>query len=303
MKVLIIGGGGFIGSHVADELHKKGFEITIFDLKPSLYLKEDYKMIVGNITDKVQIQSAIQGMDYVYNFASIADIKEADDNPILTAEVNFMSTLYMLDACVKYNVKRFLFASTVYVYSQHGSFYRCSKQATELFIENYHKVHGLKYSILRYGSLYGKRANHFNSISKMIKQALINGKIIRGGNGEEIRDYINVLDAARASAALINSESETEYIMLTGTQTMRIKDILNMIREMFDYKVEIEYLGGAGPIKGHYHITPYTFKPKVARKFVLDYYHDLGQGILECIYDTYEEMKKEGEEPLLKLSE
>lgn len=301
MKVLIIGGGGFIGSHVADELHKKGYEINIFDLKPSQYLKNGYKMIVGNVTDKVQIQSAIQGMDYVYNFASIADIKEADDNPILTAEVNFMSTLYMLDACVKYNVKRFLFASTIYVYSQHGSFYRCSKQATELFIENYHSVYGLNYSILRYGSLYGKRANQFNSISNMIKQALTEGKIVRGGDGEEIRDYINVLDAARASAALIDSESETEYVMLTGTQKMRIKDILNMIGEMFDNRISIEYLGDEGYLKGHYHTTPYTFRPKVARKFILNYYHDLGQGILECVYDIYEEMKKEGEEPFLKL--
>ncbi len=292
MKVIVFGGSGFVGSHIVDELLEKGYDVTVFDVHPSDYLPSGVKMLTGDIKDREQVNEAIKGQDYVFHLASIAGIKDADDDPILTTQTNLMSTLYILDACVQYKVKRVLFASTIYVYSKYGSFYRCSKQASEIYIENYHEVYGLNYTIMRYGSLYGKRANHFNSISNLIKQAIQEKKIVRGGDGEEIRDYIHVKDAARASVELMSSDRTKDYVMLTGSQPMRIKDLLNMIKEMFDNKIEIEYLGDPGPIVGHYNITPYTFKPKVARKYVLDYYYDLGQGILDCIYDLDNQLKE-----------
>lgn len=292
MKAIVFGGSGFLGSHVVDELSKADFEVTVFDLSPSNYLGNDNKMIVGSTNDRDAVFNAIKGMDYVYHFAGIAGITEADEDPILTAEANFMSTLYILDACVKHEVKRLMYASTVYVYSQHGSFYRCSKQATEIFLENYHEVHGLSYTIMRYGSLYGRRSNEFNFIGKIIRQAILENKISRKGDGNEVRDYINVFDAARMSVELLHTKETSDYVMLTGNQTMKVKDLLSMIREMLGEEVEIEYKEGGN--EGHYMITPYSFRPKVARKYASEYFHDLGQGILDCIHNTYDELKEEG---------
>ena len=138
-----------------------------------------------------------------------------------------------------------MFASTIYVYSNHGSFYRVSKQASELIIENFSKAFGLNYSIMRYGSLYGKRATSTNSIHKMIHEAIQKGKITREGDGTEIRDYINVIDAAKASYKLLFEDSDSNYVMITGNQSYKIIDIVNMIKEMFNNKIKIEFTKSA----------------------------------------------------------
>ena len=289
---LVIGGSGFLGGHIADELHRQGYAVTIFDRSAPTFEHPGYAFIQGSLTDPEAVHAAVAGMDYVYHFAGVADIGEAAANPVLTAQVNVMGTIYVLEACRAHGVKRLMYASTIYVYSAHGSFYKVSKQSTELFIENYFQEYGLRYTVLRYGSLYGRRSNHFNFIGKSVEQALTKGKIKRRGNGEEVRDYINVLDAARSSVALLKSEQPTEYVMLTGHQTYRVKDILAMIQEMFGANLELEYTDDRDA--GHYMITPYAFRPKVARKYVLDYYHDLGQGILDVIYETHERLVQEG---------
>ena len=292
MKVVVFGGSGFLGSHVADKLSEAGYEVTIFDRIRSPFLQTGQKMIIGDILDRQKIREIIQNMDYVYHFAAIADIKEAKDNPVDTANFNIMGTMYILDACREYNIKRFIYSSTIYVYSDHGSFYRSSKQSCELFIENYNKEYNLDFTILRYGSLYGSRANYFNFIRNTIRHALIDKKIQRQGDGEEVRDYINVLDAASASVEVLEENYKNSYVMITGSQTTKVKEILEMIKEMLNHQIEIEYL--KGEVLGHYQITPYSFKPKVAVKLVPKNYHDLGQGILDCIYDIYQNLLEEG---------
>jgi len=290
MKVIVFGGSGFLGSHVADELTKKSFDVSIYDTKESKYLSSQQKMIVGSILDKKKVKDAVKGCEYIYNFAAVAGIEDALLDPYRAIEINILGNTNILEACRSHKVKRFIFASSVYVYSDLAPFYRSSKQACELIIEDYQKSFGIDYTILRYGSLYGKRANEFNFIYKIIKKAIEEGKIIRKGDGEEIRDYINVLDAARCSVDILSDDFINESVMLTGTQSTKIKDLLSMIKEMFKGKIDIEYK----PVKedGHYEITPYVFRPKVAKKFVSNYYHDLGQGILDVIYDVYSELDK-----------
>lgn len=291
-KVVVFGGAGFLGSHVSDKLTDLGYEVTIFDRVNSIFKRPSQKMVVGDITNRELVKSVIKNVDLVYHFAAIADIKEAKDNPIETANFNILGTMYILDACIEFSIKRFIFSSTIYVYSEHGSFYRSSKQACELFIESYHKEYGLEYTILRYGSLYGPRANSFNFIKNSIKMALIENKIEREGDGNEIRDYINVIDAAKSSIEILDSKFKNQYIMITGPQSMKVREILDMINEILGNKIKIEYK--KGELLGHYQITPYSFRPKIAMKFIPNSYHDLGQGILDCIYEIYEELITEG---------
>jgi len=294
-KVIVFGGTGFLGSHVADELSEKGYSVSIFDIKQSPYLRPDQKMIIGNILDRNKVREVVSKAHVVFHFAAMADIQEARDKPVEAANFNVMGTMHILDACREYGIKRFVYSSTIYVYSDHGSYYRSSKQACELFIENYQQEYKLDFTILRYGSLYGPRANDFNFIRNCIRQALLEGAITRKGDGEEIRDYINIIDAAKATVEALGEEYKNSYLMITGSQTMKVKELLSMIKEIMNDKIDINYTNES--FEGHYKITPYSFKPKVALKITPKDYHDLGQGILDSIYDIYQELVDKGLQP------
>ena len=110
-------------------------------------------MIIGDVLNIDQVRNAISGSKYVYHFAGIADISESKKNPIETININVIGTTNTVQASLDFGVSRYIFASTMYVYSSYGSFYRSTKQASEAIIEVYAEQFGLEYSILRYGSL------------------------------------------------------------------------------------------------------------------------------------------------------
>jgi len=290
-KVVIFGGSGFIGSHVADVLTDSGYDVTIFDRIKSSYKNKHQKMVIGDISNQKQVKDVIKNANYVYHFAGIADIREAMEKPIETVKYNILATTYILDACKEYKIKRFIYASTIYVYSNLGSFYKTSKQSCELLIDNYNKIYNVDYTILRYGSLYGKRANDFNSINKFIKQALLEKRIDREGDGQDIREYINVHDAAKASVKILDEKYKGLSLMVTGQEKLTIKKVLDTINEILGNTIKIDYKGSG--LEEHYKLTPYSFRPKVAKKIILDNYYDFGQGILDTIYDIYENISED----------
>lgn len=285
MKAVVFGGSGFLGSHVADVLTSSGHDAIIYDIAPSVYLQKKQKMIVGDIMDEKLVEGTVRGCDIVYNFAGIADIEEASQRPLDSVKFNILGNTIILEACRKADIKRFIFASSLYVYSKAGSFYRSSKQACELIIENYNEAFSLPYTILRYGSLYGPRADQRCFIYKAIKQAIVEGKITRYGDGEELREYIHILDAAKGSVEILSDDFSNQYVILTGNQQIRVRDLLNTIKEMLGNKINIEFLPSIESY--HYEITPYSFAPKMAKKLISKTYLDLNQGILEVINDLY----------------
>lgn len=287
MKAIVFGGAGFLGSHVADALSYAGYDTAIFDIRYSPWLRSDQRMIIGDILDIDQVNAAVEGADVVYNFAGIADIDEASLNPIASVKFNILGNTIILEACRKAQVRRYVFASSIYVYSKEGSVYRSTKQSCELIIENYYQMCGLEYTILRYGSLYGPRADERNAIHSFINQALNSGKIQRYGDGEELREYIHVFDAARASVDALGKEFVNQHVIITGYQQMRVRDVLFMIREMLEQNIEIEFLP---PNENyHYEITPYSFAPRIGKRLTCRSYLDLGQGILDMVYTLYAE--------------
>ncbi|MEK9679836.1 MAG: NAD(P)-dependent oxidoreductase, partial [Rhodospirillaceae bacterium] len=157
MKVLVLGGAGFLGSYVVDELIKRGHEVSVFDLHASPYINGSAKMIIGNIMASAAVLSAVEGMDAVYNFAGLADLNDSIDKPVETVNLNVMGNLNVLEACRRHNVKRFLYASSVYVFSRKGAFYGVSKKSSELIVEQYGEQYDFGYTIVRYGSVYGER--------------------------------------------------------------------------------------------------------------------------------------------------
>lgn len=281
MKAVVFGGSGFVGSHVADELVNRGYEVRVYDLRPSPYLRPGQEMIVGDILDEKSVSRAIGGCDYAFHFAGLADIDEANRRPLDTVRLNILGTATVLEACRCARVRRFVYASTVYVYSQSGGFYRCSKQAAELYIEMYLQEHRLPYSILRFGSLYGPRADRNNAVRRYLNQALHDGVMICYGNGEEVREYIHVADAARSSIDILSPEYENQHVVLSGHQALKVNALLEMIQEILGKKVEVVYKEPDASV--HYRRTPYNFQPRIARKLVSGYYLDMGQGLLACL--------------------
>lgn len=290
MKAVVFGGSGFIGSHVADILTEKGYDVVIYDLKPSPFINSQQTMIEGDILDEKTVKNAVKDATVIYNFAGIADIDEAVERPLDTIKNNILGNAIILEATKEQKIERYVFASTIYVYSDSGSFYKSSKQACELHIEDYSKAYGVPYTIVRYGSLYGVRADEHNPIYRVLKQALLENSISYWGTGEEIREYIHVEDAARCSVEILDKNFINQNVLLTGHHPIKTKDLMAMINEIFGNKVKIEM--GKASVSAHYKITPYSFQPKVGRKYVSSYYLDMGQGLLQCIEELYKKFGK-----------
>ena len=289
-RVLVTGTSGFIGSHVADALEERDYQVILFDADPSRYKTKTQKEYIGDLLNPDDIEKAMKDCQYVFHFAAQADINSSSEDPTKTIHNNIIGTQNILEMARKTSVKRVLFASTIYVYSELGSFYRVSKQACEKIIEEYQREFGLDYTILRFGSLYGPRANDFNAIRSFLIHAIKEKKIIRRGNGEELREYIHVKDAARLSVIALDEKHINKHLIIAGNQQIKVKDLLTMIREIFNGEIEIKF--DLEEELHHYEITPYNYKPQVAQKITSDTFYDLGQGLLDLLYELELEMNK-----------
>ncbi len=286
MKTIVFGGSGFIGSHVADTLTEKGHKVIIFDLKPSPYIRPEQEMVIGNILDEEAAAKAVEGCDYVYHFAGIADLDDARTKSLETVTQNIKGTAILLETARQAKVKRFIFASTVYVYSDKGGFYRCSKQAAELYMEEYQKQYGLDYTILRYGTVYGPRSDQRNSVRRYLTQALEEERIACSASGEEMREYIHVRDAARLSVEILSDKHRNQHVIITGHHPMRFKDFLSTIKEILGNKISLD-IEDPHFDPAHYNLTPYSFVPKIGYKLTTNCYLDIGQGLLECLNEIH----------------
>lgn len=296
MQILVTGGAGFLGSHVADALTEAGHYVTIFDIRTSPYLRSGQKMVTGDILDQRTLENITANQDVVYHFAGIADIDECAKRPVDTAKYNIIGTVRLLEACRMAGVRRFIFASSAYVFSGSGYFYKSSKRACESFIEDFYQLYNLPYTCLRYGSLYGGRADERNSIYRMIRQAITEGKITYSGQGDEVREFIHVRDAAQSSVRVLEPEFENQNIILTGTEKLTYRQLLEMIREIMGNKIDIDFVTSTR--KAHYKLTPYNFSPKLGRKLINNPHVDMGQGLLLCMTEIYEKVHSEKHEEM-----
>jgi UDP-glucose 4-epimerase len=283
MKVVVTGGSGFLGSHIADALTAAGHDTTVFDRFPSRWLQRQQRQISGSILDRDAVERMLEGVDAVYHLAAMADIGEAMQRPREAVEINVMGTVNLLEAARKHGLKRVVFSSSIYVYSKQGSIYRTTKQACEGLIQDYHERFGLQFTVLRFGSLYGPRADASNGVFNLLSQAVARRRIDYYGTGDEVREYIHVLDAAAMSVDVLAPEFANQYIHLTGRERMTSRDMLAMIREMMGGDVDLRF--NATSPDGHYVQTPYNYTPKLGRRLMRATYIDLGLGLLDCLHD------------------
>ncbi|SDJ26614.1 NAD-dependent epimerase/dehydratase family protein [Salimicrobium halophilum] len=229
MKVLITGGAGFIGSHIAEELLEAGYEVVIVDLlitgkKTNIplgarFYKRDIREKLDDIFQKEQ-------PDYVIHQAAQVSVGASMKEPVYDSRTNVVGTVNLLQACVTYKVKKFVFASSAAVYGNpeylpidenHSvsplSFYGLSKWTAEMYIRRFSDIYGLSYTILRYANVYGMRQDTQGEagVIAIFTDELLHGRSpVVFGDGGQTRDFIFVKDVARANRlALEAGDGET----------------------------------------------------------------------------------------------
>ena len=193
-----------------------------------------------------------------------------------------LGIINILNACKKYKIKRLIVASTVYVYSNLGGYYSISKKCAEQITKEYSKRHKLKYTIIRFGSIYGPGARKGNAIYDILKMAVNKKKISYWGTGDERREYIHVDDATKGCMDILEKRYENKTIMCSGMQSTKVSDMLVMIKEIFNNKIKIEYRKNSRAA-WHYKITPYQIEEDNCYKLNLDSYIDFGKGVIDLI--------------------
>nr|WP_321351995.1 NAD(P)-dependent oxidoreductase [uncultured Methanoregula sp.] len=298
MKALVTGGSGFLGHYLVKELIKNRIDTVCFDKYPSLQASMVHnsegkiRVVQGDIRDKQALLSAMEGCEMVFHTAAIADIDQARKLPISTMEVNVVGTATCLECAKELGVKRFMFASTVYTAGSWGSFYRVSKQTGESLCKTFHEEYGLNYTILKYGSLYGKEANHWNFIYRVCKELLTKGEYTYISSPESVREYIHIQDAARETIRIAqNPEFENHIVLISGHQRMKVQEFFGMLQEIIGKKCIIHYT----PEEEHRHYiqTPYKFESEIPLRINLSTYVDISEGILDCLNEVHKELQNE----------
>jgi UDP-glucose 4-epimerase len=299
VNVLVTGGCGFLGSHLVDALVARGHDVTVLDRTSGRkgWAPGPVRMVTGALDDDAALASALEGRDVVYHLAGFADLNAAKSQPMATVHDNIVGTMRLIEAMRARGCLRLLFASTVYVYSREGGFYRASKQACESYIEEYERRFGLRYTILRYGSLYGPRADAANGVYRLLRQAIETHQVSYTGAPDDLREYIHVEDAAQLSADALAAEYEGKHLLLTGHAATRAGELFTMFEEILGRPVTVDYRRAEGPGSGHYAVTPYAYTPKPGRKLVTSHYVDMGQGLLRLVEEIHRELGPEGHAP------
>ena len=280
-KVLITGGLGFIASHLSDILAENGYQVIIFDKKKTKSFNKKNKLFVGDINNINHLIKATKKIDYVYHFAAVADLYLANDNPLNTLKTNVFGTINILEACRINKVKKIIYASSIYSLSEQGGFYSISKFSAEMIVENYAKKYNFKFICLRFGSIYGERANSFNTIQNFIKDAIYKKKIIRKSDGNEIRNYIHVLDASKLCFEVLKKKYSNSYLNIYGPKKVKLKKVLLFIKSnisglnlRFSKKNYMMY---------NYKFNPFTYKLRKGKPIKLKKYMNLNDSIKKLI--------------------
>jgi UDP-glucose 4-epimerase len=248
MRVLVVGGNGFIGSHVIDALLTQRVRIVVFDQSPERFRSPvpGVEYIFGKINHNLSLQSALrQGFDSIIHLASITTPKSFNDNPLPDLE-NVAATCELLELCAEFDVKKFIFASsggTVYgipnilpIHENHLTNPICSygigKLAAEKYVHLYSRKYGLTHVILRIANPYGARQSpeSCQGVIPVFMSRILQGKPLDfWGDGSVVRDFISVQDVAAMFLLALKSDHAGIFNVGTGigTSVSQIVDVIS----------------------------------------------------------------------------
>ncbi|HEY6551422.1 MAG TPA: NAD-dependent epimerase/dehydratase family protein, partial [Solirubrobacterales bacterium] len=249
MRVLVTGGGGFIGSHVVDRLIDRGITPRIFDLSASPYHSPlEVETFTGSITDAANLDLAMRDCDAVIHLAAVADVSHVLADPVLAEEVNTRGTLNVLEAACGAKVGRVVYGSTTWVYSDcveqdvdeetpipaPRHLYTATKLAGETYCSGYAELYDLESTVLRFGIPYGPRARAAGVVAKFTDLAFEGKALTIAGDGSTTRSFIYVEDLADGIVAALAPEAAGRTYNLSGDEVVTILEIAERVQENTD---------------------------------------------------------------------
>lgn len=249
MRVLVTGGGGFIGSHVVDRLLEREMTPRIFDLSASPYHSPlEVETFTGSITDAANLDLAMRDCDAVIHLAAVADVGHVLADPVLAEEVNTRGTLNVLEAACRAKVGRVVYGSTTWVYSDCPEqevdeetpipaprhLYTATKLAGETYCAGYAELYDLESTVLRFGIPYGPRARAAGVVAKFTDLAFEGKALTIAGDGSTTRSFIYVEDLADGIVAALAPEAAGRTYNLSGDEVVTILEIAERVQENTD---------------------------------------------------------------------
>lgn len=260
---IVYGGGGFIGSHLCDKLLSEGYNVTVFDKlnfskKNISHLTGKVKVIEGDFNNETDIQNSLKEIDYVFHLVSSTLPSSSNDNPEYDAETNLISSLKLFKESVQHKIKKIIFLSsggTVYgipdeipVKESYSSNPICSygiiKKTIEEYLFLFKNLYGLNYCVFRLANPYGERQNPFASqgvIPVFLKKVIDNDSIEIWGDGEIIRDYIYIKDAADVLSKSLSIDSDIALFNLSTGKGYSLNELISIISKVTGKKLNVKY--------------------------------------------------------------
>ena len=272
MRVLVTGGAGFIGSFIVEEIVANGWNPIVVDDLSSGNLSYVPKNIpfyhIDIRSDSLEQAFLIHKPDVVIHQAAQVSVEYSTRQPTEDCEINTLGTLNVLRLCAKYNVSKIVYASSAAVYGatneipiteEHQvlpiSFYGLSKYTAEQYIQLYHQLYGLNYTILRYGNVYGLRQNlksEAGVVSIFVNKTIQKQPLEVFGDGAQTRDFVFVRDVAKANIKAALYSGNGIFNIGTG-QAVSVNDLIEELQKTVSEPIEVSYTGQrAGDIKDSY---------------------------------------------------
>ena len=264
-KTLILGGCGFLGSHVAEGLLESGYIVRIFDkvnvdTKNINHIIDDLQMMEGDFTNEKDVARAIKGIDYIFHFIGTTLPKTSTENPVYDLESNVISTLKLLNLAAQEKIKKIILSSsggTVYgvpqvvpISEDHPtnptSAYGISKLMIEKYLALYHLIKGLDYVIFRIANLYGERQNPHSvqgAIAVFLGSAKEGKPITIWGKGDITRDYLYIKDSVPVLINAVQTNKQQRVFNLGSGKGTTLDELLAVIKKVTGRTVKVTYTG------------------------------------------------------------
>ncbi len=274
MNILVTGGAGFIGGHLAERLIADGHGVTVLDSLDPFYdvgiktraieaarLAADepaagsYRFVEGDVRDESLVQSSMTDVDIVYHQAGRAGVRSSVDDPRIYDEVNVGGTLNILDAAREAAVERVVIASSSSVYGVPEylpydelhpttpiSPYGASKLAAERYGCAYDRVYDLSVVALRYFTVYGPRMRPNMAISNFVSRCANGRNPVIYGDGTQTRDFTYISDVVEANLGLLDSDAlDGQAVNIGSTDTISIRELADIVREAIDPTLSLSF--------------------------------------------------------------